>query len=124
MSFASLDFLIFFSVVLVVVLFLQRLKNTLYKELFFLAASYFFYGYWDWRFCFLLLFVTVASYITARFAHKKLAFQLALLYHLLFLVFLNISIFSLKVLNRLLIEILVHFQLYFLLEYRFTRFKH
>lgn len=73
MSFASLDFLIFFSVVLVAVLFLQRLKNALYKELFLLAASYFFYGYWDWRFCFLLLFVTVASYITALFANKKLA---------------------------------------------------
>jgi len=42
--------------------------------LFLLAASYFFYGYWDWRFCFLLLFATVASYITALFAQKKLAF--------------------------------------------------
>ena len=87
MSFASLDFLIFFSVVLVVVLFLQRLKNTLYKELFFLAASYFFYGYWDWRFCFLLLFVTVASYITARFAHKKLAFSVGVVIPLVVLGF-------------------------------------
>lgn len=73
MSFASLEFLIFFLVVFVVVLFLQKLKNTIYKELFLLGASYFFYGYWDWRFSFLLLFVTVASYITALFAHKKFA---------------------------------------------------
>lgn len=73
MSFASLPFLIFFSVVLVVVLFLQRLKNTFYKELFLLVASYFFYGYWDWRFCFLLLFVTAAAYITAIFVKNKVA---------------------------------------------------
>ena len=74
MSFASLDFLIFFAVVFVVVLGLQRLKSTVFKELFLLAASYFFYGYWDWRFAFLLLFVTVCAYITALLSHKKVAF--------------------------------------------------
>ena len=74
MSFASLDFLIFFAIVIVVVLGLQRLKNTVFKELFLLAASYFFYGYWDWRFAFLLLFVTVCAYVTALFTHKKAAF--------------------------------------------------
>lgn len=76
MSFASPDFIIFFSVVLVVVLGLQKLKNTCYKESFLLLASYFFYGYWDWRFCFLLLFVTVIAYATALFADRKTLFVL------------------------------------------------
>ncbi|MBQ2724330.1 MAG: MBOAT family protein [Clostridia bacterium] len=70
MSFASLDFLVFFSVVLICVLILQQCKNVFWKELFLLTASYFFYGYWDWRFCFLLLFVTVCAYLTAIYAHK------------------------------------------------------
>lgn len=74
MSFASLEFLLFFCIVFLGVLFLQRLQNTIYKEIFLLLASYFFYGYWDWRFCFLLLFVTVIAYITALFSHKKAAF--------------------------------------------------
>ncbi len=30
-----------------------------------LAASYIFYGYWDWRFLFLMLFSTVADYTAA-----------------------------------------------------------
>ncbi len=30
------------------------------------AASYFFYGYWDWRFSFLLLFITVVNYFVGK----------------------------------------------------------
>lgn len=87
MSFASLEFLIFFLVVLVVMLFLQRLKNSLYKELFLLLVSYFFYGYWDWRFCFLLLFVTATSYITALFVSKKIALSIGVIIPLVVLCF-------------------------------------
>jgi D-alanyl-lipoteichoic acid acyltransferase DltB (MBOAT superfamily) len=32
-----------------------------------LAASYFFYGYWDWRFLSLILFSTAVDYLSARF---------------------------------------------------------
>ena len=74
MSFASLDFIVFFIIVLVAVSFLQKCKNSTYKEVFLLIASYFFYGYWDWRFSFLLLFVTACAYVTALFADKKAAF--------------------------------------------------
>ena len=73
MSFASLEFVIFFAVVFAVTLFLQRLKRKIFKEVFLLIASYFFYAYWDFRFAFLLLFVTVAVYISARFIHKKIS---------------------------------------------------
>ena len=73
MSFASLAFLIFFAVVLIVASLLERSQKLAAKEIFLLIASYFFYGYWDWRFCFLLLFVTFFAYITAFYTHKKIA---------------------------------------------------
>lgn len=76
MSFASLEFLIFFSVVLAVMFLLQRGKNIVLSKIFLLIASYFFYGYWDWRFCFLLLFITASAYISALFIHKRIAIVL------------------------------------------------
>ncbi|MBQ6268248.1 MAG: MBOAT family protein [Clostridia bacterium] len=74
MSFASIDFLIFFAVVLSGTVIIDKLFPQRVKEFFLLAASYFFYGYWDWRFCFLLLFVTVSSYFTAKYSHLKPVF--------------------------------------------------
>lgn len=79
MSFASLDFLIYFIFVLLTVFFLQKLKNPIFKDLFLLVASYFFYGYWDWRFCFLLLFVTISAYITALYINKKAIYVVGLI---------------------------------------------
>ncbi|MBQ6708456.1 MAG: MBOAT family protein [Clostridia bacterium] len=78
MSFASIEFIIFFVLVLGVVSVLQRFKSSTYKEVFLLLASYFFYGYWDWRFCFLLLFVTACSYVTALFTNKKFVYALGI----------------------------------------------
>ncbi len=74
MSFASIDFLIFFLAVLLGTALIQRVAGGRANQAFLLAASYFFYGYWDWRFCFLLLFVTAAAYVTARFSGKRLFF--------------------------------------------------
>ena len=71
MSFASIDFLIFFIVVILGTLIIQKFFSKRVKEVFLLLASYFFYGYWDWRFCFLLLFVTISSYFTAKHKDKK-----------------------------------------------------
>ena len=78
MSFASLDFLVFFSAVLLGTAVLERRFPSSAKEGFLLLASFFFYGYWDWRFCFLLLFVTLASYFSAKHAQKKAAYLLGL----------------------------------------------
>ena len=78
MTFASLDFIIFFIVVLGITAIIERRLSSKWKEVFFLLASYFFYGYWDWRFCFLLLFVTVVSYFTAKASHNKLAFTVGI----------------------------------------------
>ena len=66
MTFASIDFIAFFAVVLAGAALIERRFPARAREGFLLAASYFFYAYWDWRFCFLLLFVTGASYFSAR----------------------------------------------------------
>lgn len=59
MIFSSPEFFLFFGGVL---LFLVLAKGQQTKKLFLLAASYFFYGYWDWRFTFLMLAMTLANY--------------------------------------------------------------
>lgn len=59
MIFSSPEFFLFFGGVL---LFLWLAKGQQTKKLFLLAASYFFYGYWDWRFTFLMLAMTGANY--------------------------------------------------------------
>ena len=71
MSFASADFLAFFAAVLAVTWIIQKFLNNRAREVFLLLVSYFFYGYWDWRFCFLLLLVSASSYFTAMHAEKK-----------------------------------------------------
>jgi D-alanyl-lipoteichoic acid acyltransferase DltB (MBOAT superfamily) len=37
-------------------------RRNLERRIFLVAASYLFYAFWDWRFCFLLLFSTAANY--------------------------------------------------------------
>lgn len=71
MSFASIDFLMFFIGVLAGTLIIDRYFQNEVKECFLLLASYFFYGYWDWRFCFLLLFVTAVAYFSAKYTNNK-----------------------------------------------------
>ena len=51
MIFSSLAFLVFFAVVLALY---ARLKGDLARRRMLLVASYFFYGWWDWRFLFLM----------------------------------------------------------------------
>lgn len=62
MVFNSFEFVFFF----VVVYGIYRCLNHRAQNLFLLAASYFFYGSWDWRFLFLLLFTTVVDYVCAK----------------------------------------------------------
>lgn len=58
MLFNSLTFFIFFALVFLLYLCLpHRGQNRLL-----LAASYLFYGAWDWRFLFLLAFTTTTDY--------------------------------------------------------------
>lgn len=78
MSFASIDFIMFFVIVLAVTTILDRLESARPREIFLLAASYFFYGYWDVRFCLLLMFVTITSFFSAKNSEKKMFFAVGL----------------------------------------------
>ncbi len=61
MLFNSLDFALFLPLVFIIY---WALKNYLkYQNLFLLLASYFFYGWWDWRFLSLILFSTIVDYV-------------------------------------------------------------
>ena len=59
MTFNSIDFLIFLPIV--VLLYFLLPKRFVWVML--LAASYFFYGYWNWKLLYLILFTTFVSYI-------------------------------------------------------------
>lgn len=61
MLFNSLPYFIFLPIVFVVYWFLRRSYTK--QNIFLLAASYFFYGLWDWRFLFLILASTAVDYV-------------------------------------------------------------
>jgi len=63
MLFVELRFFVFFAIVLLV--YWSLAGNSMRKN-FLLAASYFFYGSWDWRFAFMLFFIAVGDYTLAR----------------------------------------------------------
>ena len=61
MLFNSLEFGIFLFVVFTVYLLLNK-GAILVQNSFLVIASYFFYGWWDWRFLFLILLSTMVDY--------------------------------------------------------------
>jgi D-alanyl-lipoteichoic acid acyltransferase DltB (MBOAT superfamily) len=64
MIFNSQTFLIFFAVVYL--LYLLAYRRTRTQNILLLAASYIFYGYWDWRFLILILISTIADFTIGR----------------------------------------------------------
>ena len=88
MSFNSFEFLIF---VIIFFFFYWKVfqKNLKLQNVLVLVASYYFYGRWDWRFLFLLLFSTVLDYFLALRIYnaktnesKKLLITLSILINL------------------------------------------
>ena len=65
MLFNSIDFAIFLPIVFLLYWFVTN-KNLKLQNLFIVAASYLFYGWWDWRFLSLILFSTVVDYFVGR----------------------------------------------------------
>jgi len=61
MIFNSIDFAIFLPVVFILYWFVVS-KNLKFQNFLIAAASYFFYGWWDWRFLSLILFSTLIDY--------------------------------------------------------------
>jgi D-alanyl-lipoteichoic acid acyltransferase DltB (MBOAT superfamily) len=64
MLFPTVDFAIFFAAVLAVSWAVPSFS--LRWKVFILGASYFFYGYWDWRFVFLIICSTLVNWVLAR----------------------------------------------------------
>lgn len=60
MLFNSFEFAIFFPIVLV----LYWMLSLRFQNILLLVGSYFFYGYWDWRFLSLIAISTIVDYIT------------------------------------------------------------
>jgi alginate O-acetyltransferase complex protein AlgI len=63
MLFNSIDFLIFLPIVFILYWFFFQ-RNLHIQNLLLLVSSYIFYGWWDWRFLFLLVFSTSLDYFT------------------------------------------------------------
>lgn len=74
MLFSSIDFAIFFIVVFLLYWFVFN-RNLKIQNIFLLASSYIFYGWWDWRFLFLLFFISITNYLIALGIHKKIQKQ-------------------------------------------------
>jgi alginate O-acetyltransferase complex protein AlgI len=64
MLFPTSGFLLFFLIVAAAMAALDARFAA--KKAVLVAASYYFYAQWDWRFCFLLLFSTTVSYVAGR----------------------------------------------------------
>lgn len=69
MIFNSLDFLIF--IIIFFILWPVFRKNNNSRWLFIVSASLLFYGWWDWRFVFLILFSGLVDYISGFFLARN-----------------------------------------------------
>ncbi len=68
MLFNSIDFSIFMPIVFLI--YWAFSKNARLQNLFLLAASYFFYGWWDWRYLSLVLFCSITNYVAGLLMMK------------------------------------------------------
>ena len=66
MLFNSIDFLIFLPIVLIA----SRFVDGRARRVVLIAAGYYFYGSWDWRFLGLLILTTVVDYTVAQAIHR------------------------------------------------------
>jgi alginate O-acetyltransferase complex protein AlgI len=67
MLFNSFVFFIFLGVILPI---FYLLPSKVSKNVFLVLTSYFFYGYWDWRFCLLLILSTVIDFFIGKSIFK------------------------------------------------------
>ena len=70
MFFNSVDFAIFLPIVFTAYWLLDRLK-LVWQNLLIVAASYFFYGCWDWRFLSLIVISTLVDFFVAKALQKE-----------------------------------------------------
>jgi alginate O-acetyltransferase complex protein AlgI len=70
MFFNSIDFAIFLPIVFILYWFVTN-NNLKLQNFLIVAASYLFYGWWDWRFLYLILFSTIADYKRPNIVYSK-----------------------------------------------------
>ena len=68
MLFNSLEFMIFLPIVFLLYWFVFRPRQL--QNLFLVIASYIFYGWWDWRFLFLIALTSFCSFASGLLLHK------------------------------------------------------
>jgi alginate O-acetyltransferase complex protein AlgI len=64
MSFTQIEFLVFFAIIWVAV---WRCRSVTARNVWLLVASYYFYAYWDYRFCGLLILSTAIDFFAAKY---------------------------------------------------------
>ena len=69
MLFNSIEFAVFLPIVFLLYWFVFS-KNLKLQNLFIVVVSYVFYGWWDWRFLFLIAFTSACSYWAGLLIHK------------------------------------------------------
>jgi len=70
MLFNSIDFAIFLPIVFILYWYVAH-KNLKWQNFLIVAASYLFYGWWDWRFLSLIIFSTAVDYLIGRSLEKE-----------------------------------------------------
>lgn len=70
MLFNSIEFAVFLPIVFILYWFFFQ-KSLKWQNFFIVITSYIFYGWWDWRFLFLILFSTVQDYCIAYWIEKE-----------------------------------------------------
>ena len=68
MLFNSLDFAIFFPIVFL--FYWAFSKHLTVRNLLILVSSYVFYGWWDWRFLFLIIISSFVDFIVGQLLYK------------------------------------------------------
>ena len=69
MLFNSIEYAVFLPIVFLLYWFVFN-KNLRLQNLFIVVVSYFFYGWWDWRFLFLIAFTSLCGYVTGLLIKK------------------------------------------------------
>jgi len=90
MLFNSIEFLVFLPIVFILYWFVIN-KNLKLQNLFIIAASYFFYGWWDWRFLGLIILSSIIDYTIGILLSKSESSKQRKFYLLVSILF-NLSI--------------------------------
>ena len=72
MVFSSYIFvLVFLPIVVITYYLLSKIKNGIYQRIFLILASFFFYGYYDVKYLFLIIISIIINYIIALYIQKQ-----------------------------------------------------